>query len=527
MTKIHQKIIIFFSIIFSVYCALTIGQSWDESGELLRGKIAIDYLLSLGKVDKNIGAREFYSPMYWSIQYFLTSIFPNKYQIQIVHLINLICSLITILGIGKISKELFNSQIGKITSILLFLFPIFFGHMGFNNKDTILALSHVWIFYLLIRYIKKQNIKEKSTKYFLNIGFLAALATGIQLVFLGSLIPVVIFILLEIFLFKRFVIKNFNFIKFLYDLIKSFFVFYLLLIIFWIDVHPNILTLPFSFLIGTTSENYWTGWPGTLLNGNYYLSIEVPKSYILLNLLYKTPEFILLLYIYFLFIFTKYRFYLNSNLKNFNYNLSIIIFILIFPHLILFLLPYPVYDGLRLFIWFIPYFCIIPAISIYYLINNFKILHTKIISICFLFSFIYFIFNFFMITPYQYTYLNLLSGKAESRYKKFENDYWASSINELVKKIEINKNEEIKLAGCGIIPELTKKYLNNEGYLNSNFTSFEEADYIIMTNRVMLEIKDDESISLINCFDKYHGTDIFKVERNNLILSTFRKIDKN
>jgi len=132
-----------------------------------------------------------------------------------------------------------------------------------------------------------------------------------------------------------------------------------------------------------------------------------------------------------------------------------------------------------------------------------------------------------MITPYHYTYLNLLNGKTENRYKKFENDYWASSINELVKKIEINKKEELKLAGCGIIPELTKKYLNKEGYLNSNFTSFDEADYIIMTNRVMLEIKDDKSISLVNCFDKYHGTDIFKVERNHLTLSTFRKINKN
>ena len=131
-----------------------------------RGKIAIDYLLSLGKVEKNIGAREFYSPMYWSIQYFLTSIFPNKYQIQIVHLINLICSLITILGIGKISKELFNSQIGKITSILLFLFPIFFGHMGFNNKDTILALSHVWIFYLLIRSSTKLWEGKSVCKFF-------------------------------------------------------------------------------------------------------------------------------------------------------------------------------------------------------------------------------------------------------------------------------------------------------------------------------------------------------------------------
>ena len=35
-------------------------------------------------------------------------------------------------------------------------------------------------------------------------------------------------------------------------------------------------------------------------------------------------------------------------------------------------MPYPLYDGIRLFLWTLPYFCIIPGIVIYYLIENFK-----------------------------------------------------------------------------------------------------------------------------------------------------------
>ena len=35
-------------------------------------------------------------------------------------------------------------------------------------------------------------------------------------------------------------------------------------------------------------------------------------------------------------------------------------------------LQYPIYDGIRLFLWTIPYLCIIPALAIYYLIENIK-----------------------------------------------------------------------------------------------------------------------------------------------------------
>ena len=54
----------------------------------------------------------------------------------------------------------------------------------------------------------------------------------------------------------------------------------------------------------------------------------------------------------------------------------------------------------------------------------------------------------------------------------------------------------------------------------------EEADYIIMTNRVVLDnYQDKKSKELINCFDKFKGEDDFKVTRNGLLLSVIRKIN--
>ena len=93
MTKTKQKILFLFLVCFSIYCALAIGQSWDEGLLLLHGKITLDYFFSLGKNDVYFQLREYYSPIYYSLKFLLIQIFPIKYQIESSHVINLIFSL--------------------------------------------------------------------------------------------------------------------------------------------------------------------------------------------------------------------------------------------------------------------------------------------------------------------------------------------------------------------------------------------------------------------------------------------------
>ena len=525
--KNNQIIILFLAFLFAAYCAIKIGASWDEKFHINQGKITLDYLLSLGNIDKEFLYRESYSPIYWSLLYFITKIFPSQFQIEISHLVNLCFSFATIIGLAKIGKELFNSTVGKIIFFILFFYPVFFGHMGFNNKDTILAFSHIWITYLILRYIKYQDYSNKVNKYIFSIAVLSAIATGIQLVFLGSLFPIFLFMILDIFFHKKFTSKKFSIKKFFYDIVKCFIIFYFFLILFWIDSHPNILLLPFKFLLGLLSENYPTGWPFNLINGNYYFSGEVPKTYILINFIYKSPEYILVLYLVFFISLIKYRIFFIKKFRNFNYKLLIIISLLIFPNLILFVLPYPVYDGMRLFIWTLPYFCIIPGLSIYFLIKNLKSLIPKFIFFLVSIISIYFLYDFLRMTPYQYTYLNSLNGKKENRYKKFENDYWGASIKELVKNSKLDTNSTILMSSCGINTSLAKKYFKNKGYSNLKFTSPKIADYIIMTNRTTFKVPNSKKVNNItNCFDKYYGKNVEEVKRNNQILSVIRKIEK-
>ena len=121
-------------------------------------------------------------------------------------------------------------------------------------------------------------------------------------------------------------------------------------------------------------------------------------------------------------------------------------------------------------------------------------------------------------TPYQYTYLNLFNGKSENRYKKFENDYWASSLEELIKRSRFDEGKITKFATCGVPAETSKIYFEEKGYYDFTFVHPEEADYIIMTNRV------SRYHGVMNCFDLFKGNDIAVVKRNGLILSVIRKI---
>ena len=157
--------------------------------------------------------------------------------------------------------------------------------------------------------------------------------------------------------------------------------------------------------------------------------------------------------------------------------------------------------------------------------KNFNNIKSKISLLFLSIFFVYYLVIFFSITPYQYTYLNFLNGKIETRYKKFENDYWNSSIKELIKYTNFEKNKIINLSTCGVNSELSKNYLQKKGYFYFTFISPEESDYIIMTYRVT--VKNESNKELINCFDKFKGKNISEVRRNGLILSVVRKINYN
>jgi len=531
MNKKVEIFVILLLFTLAFYSAVIVGSPIDEPYEMTIGKERLKYLLSFGSyTDFDFYRYEkFYPGLYNTIAIFFTKFFPHKYEIVVWHLTNTIFSIFTIFGISKVASLLFNKQIGKIVFLLCFLNPIFFGHMAINSKDTIIALANVWFVYASIKYLQKQSANKNANYYVLIAGLLLGLGTGVRLQFFATLIPWIFFIFVDIFFLKKITNTNFLKKKLFIDIFKVLLIGYVFAISAWSYTHINILVEPFKlFFEQMNFKGLGVNW--ILYNGNFFNTLELPASYIFINLLYKTPEFFLLCLIILIFTIILDKNFYSSKFNFFLAKLFLLLSIIIFPILVFIFLPYRVYDGLRLFFYIVPYFNLLGAIAIYYLINNMNLLISKILSLLVSILLIYYVFIFVSLTPYQYTYLNKFIGSKEHASKKFENEYWGVSIKELVKKIPLHlikssKDEKIKIAFCGIDHKIVKKELNKLKDFEYEVYDFfsKDYDYSVMTNRSHNTNNQNTPDNVKTCFDLFKGTDLVTVKRNGITLSTIRK----
>ncbi len=139
--------------------------------------------------------------------------------------------------------------------------------------------------------------------------------------------------------------------------------------------------------------------------------------------------------------------------------------------------------------------------------------------------FIFYIYNFAKMTPYQYTYYNVFAGKKENLIHNFEIDYWGISLKELISYIVKNQYETVNgftnIAICGLNHDIVKIEFNK--YPNFKYKikdlNFENYDYVIMNNRPVFK----ENGKSISCYKKFKNESIVDIVRNNQILLSFRK----
>ena len=72
--------------------------------------------------------------------------------------------------------------------------------MAINPKDTVITVSFIWISYYILKYLQKPYLYQNNRNFFLIISFLIAVGSGVNLVFGGVLIPLIIFLIFEIFI---------------------------------------------------------------------------------------------------------------------------------------------------------------------------------------------------------------------------------------------------------------------------------------------------------------------------------------
>ena len=201
------------------------------------------------------------------------------------------------------------------------------------------------------------------------------------------------------------------------------------------------------------------------------------------------------------------------------------------PILIVKLTSFGLYDGIRLLLWCIPYFLIIPSLTIYFLIKNFKKIIFKFFFYVNVLLFVIYFFIFIAITPYHYTYLNIFSNFGLNSPEKFEGDYWNVSIKELVKKIDFSKDQKFDLATCGINRDNFKEYLNiyqKQNIKKINFVDSKDAKYLLMTNRVVNdEGNNSQALKIDTCYNKFAGSTFVSVRRIGREISIIRILESS
>ena len=524
----NLNLICFLLIIYAYINSVLTGISWDELFVVARGEERLKYLYSLGNAKITNDGNQYFPGLFDTLAVFFTQLFPKQFTISTLHLFNTTFSLLTLLGIYRLTKILFNKPIARISTLITYFNPIFFGHMAINSKDTIITFSFVWLLLTFLRYLKTQKDFSKRKRLVIYACVFLSLGIGTRIQFLGLLI----FFTPFLFINNKIKSENFTYKSFLCDFLIIFFVSYFFMISTWPHVHSNIFVEPFKYII--ESFDIKNGPPKFLFDGKIIDPGNVPYNYFFINLLYRSPEFVILLYITFVLIIIKdYSFY-KDNFNDFNLIILISLLIVIFPSILIILINLITFDGIRYFLFIIPFYSLIPSVTIYYLYKNYNNKISKISLALISVLIIFYISIFLRINPYQYSYVNSFLTNDKTIENKFENDYWGISLKEMVSKI--NKYKEIdfsqkKLVGlCGYYHENFLIELNKYPKLNIELAGIYDQqktlDYVITNNRGMYIKRDgDNPKYYMNCNEYYDGQTLIEINTDKVSLSRLKIVN--
>ena len=523
MDKIFYKtsvLFIFLLLALGYYSSLKNGLSIDENFHHINGEVRYHYLINFGNFEKyDFNDNRFYPGLIDTISFIffkiLSSIINLKYLVEIKHTINFLYSLLGLCGLYLVNKKIFNKEIAIISCLLTLLNPFFFGHMGINPKDTVLFTFLIWTIYYLIEYLEKINVNR--LKHLILLSIMIGLGSNTRITFLSLLFPLILFGLYYVWI-------NTKSIKIIFiDLFTISIITFLLIIIIWPHFHNG----DYSLIIENIkqSSKWLISVKHGLINGNFYEIQNTPRSYVFQIFLYRTPIFIIFLFLLTYIVILNKKEYLKDQIgNNFNFKFLLLNIIFYWPILILIITKINLYDNFRLILFLIPFLSTISSIGLWYLIKNYNEIKVYYKSVLFLILIlnVLFLARFISITPYNYVYVNYFSSPVFSNSQnKYEHDYWLTSVGELTKKIRSkygNKTSEMKIALCGG-RALTHGYYFATILKNFNIYNFEEADFVIVSNR---NLQYDKK----TCIQKFSGDDLVSVKKNGLLLSSFRKIKK-
>ena len=485
-----------------------------------------DLSLTLNKISGDLNlpnpSKYTYGPVFDVPTAFLDLLLGNKdnySQYLLRHTLVFIIFYSSAIVFFKILLKRFNNFFIAFFGTLLFIFsPRIYGDSFHNNKDIIFLSLIVFSIYFAFKIFDK-----KKVKYLFLFSFFAALATSTRII--GLFLPISIILFLYLQTLNSALSKNhkFNFLIIIFFSIS--------LIIHWPYLWEDPVSNFFKFLLN--SKN-WIYSYYILFNSKYFLTTNLPDSFIFTWIGISTPIFNMILFLCGFFYMTRRlfnRFIHIEKDKIYNCDFwrsknemrdNFVIFNIISILSILIFLNVSLVSGWR-HLYFLNIFLIYVAVYFLQLILIKSKNHKKIFFVTCLILFTPNIYKIILFHPYQSLYLNeLITLKNKNNYLI---DRDGLTRLDSVKKIlsMSNKEKNINIANASFVPYYRIKNTLDEtvqsrlSFIGGNY---KKADYIYNNFVYEIDPKFNDKYQIPTNFKKIYelkinGIKLYEIWKKN------------
>tara|TARA_Y100000389_G_C17433114_1_gene503917 strand:- start:153 stop:1910 length:1758 start_codon:yes stop_codon:yes gene_type:complete len=318
----------------------------------------------------------------------------------------------------KLSK-ITNSLYAILFYLFLCLTPSISGHSLFNNADIPYALQYLLCTVFYIDYINNKNKVFKKIPYEYLLGIIFGMCLVIRIngvVFLGALS---VFHLYFIIKHKK------SYLGFVFSQFKI----YTTSVITLYVLSPSMWINPISWIEFAILDQFrHPNDVQTVVNGTKVLASDTGPFYLLIWFYYKLP----IVFLFLFFIALGRHFYYKSTHKFSQFS----VFFIIYVQIIFMVLKPPAYDGIRHYLFLIPFILSLSADIVSRYLNKINLKNIFMYSIIFSYLF----YTQAGLGPYRYAYFNEFVDENEISYicdealngcGDWATDYWGFSGKEM------------------------------------------------------------------------------------------------
>jgi hypothetical protein len=396
------------------------GISWDEPIHHNYAMQALRYYTSLFR-DASALSAEYHQYYYGAFFEIMCELFHFVVPIGIYesrHLFYAIAGIIGIIGCWKLVRFLVGPAAAFWTALLLALYPSYYGHMFINSIDVAFAALYIWSIYFLLRFLHQfPNPKFGAA---CKLGLTIGLAMGTRIG--GIVLLPYCYLFAALGCFNFFIARNKtdksayrSCLKVLLFLLAISAIAYAVMLLFW----PYGMSNPLAHTLETLKISS--------------LQTEIPPlDYIPKHLLFKLPEYALLLLGFVVYFAIK-----ACRRKSFAQLQPYFLLAVsaVFPIIYVMYKQVSLYDEIRHLLFIIPpLFCLLGIA--FYSVGIRWLKNKGARAVLFPLMAVYFAFHISLMArlhPYEYIYYNLLAGGIRGACQRgYDMDYWGTSYRELV-----------------------------------------------------------------------------------------------